>query len=119
VPYWFSLVSERATLALAEFTIAYIVFTYNTLDTAKRKHLIMICISLLVFAYIEFSTLSNLWYNKGTFFPSSLDELIDRFQNPAFVENTIVFLIFNFFFLGVFALFRWKLFFTGRNDDGT
>lgn len=114
IPAFFvCLISERAPLMLGIFTIGYLLLFWNTLEKERKIHLALIGTMLLSFALYTLNALSHstgLYYTKSTFLPSSLEDLIGRFSNPSFTDNLIVFAIFSFVFLGVFSIFRWRLF---------
>jgi hypothetical protein len=108
-----ALISERSPLMLGIFLVGYIVLFWKNLDKQRKIHFITIALSLLSFALYSLNVLRNasgLYYTKSTFLPSSLNELLSRLSNTIFLDNLIVFGVFSFLFLGVFSLFRWKLF---------
>jgi hypothetical protein len=106
------LVSERSPLMMGIFIFGYIILFWNNIEQKRKMHLVVIGTAILSFALYSMKVLkeSNLWYSKSTFMPSSVGELMDRFSNPSFMDNLLVFGIFSFIFLGIFSATKWKYF---------
>ena len=106
------LVSERSPLMMGIFIFGYIILFWNSIEQKRKIHLGVIGSTILSFAVYSMWVIrkSNHWYAQGTFMPSSIGELMDRFANPAFMDNLIVFGIVSFLLLGVFTVTKWRYF---------
>ncbi len=104
-----ALVSERASMILGMYVSGYVILLWGEVRSEQRKHLLVIALALIAFSLYELSTLSNLHYQGSTFLPGSFDELMSRLQNVAFFDKLQTFLLFSLVFLGIFAIFAWRL----------
>ncbi len=104
------LISERTGVMIGSFTIGYTLLYWKKFNYKIRIYLFLLGTVLIGYSgilvkfYIE-----NPYYNSS-YLPTSIEDLISRFQSQRFVGGLIVFSLFNLIILGIFGLFEWEMF---------
>lgn len=109
--FFIALVSERAPLMMGIFIFGYTILLWENIEKRKKIHLGVIGSLFLSFALYSLVSIANSMRDSiSTYLPNSIHELISRFTDPIFLDHLLIFGIFSFLFLGIFSIFRWKLF---------